>query len=167
MNAPAYLLDVNALIALVWDVHSLHGRAHAWFARNRPMVLGCAMTELSFVRVSMADKIIAASFADAELALANFVAGLGDRHRFLDALPPASVLRGGDNSGHRSEGYRREAQPVATGNSEDGHVSCEGTQIGTFKMSPKISEARAAPPLHSDCLLTPAAAPRRPRRSAD
>ena len=89
-----WLLDVNALIGLLWGVHSLHGRANAWFARETPVVMGCAFTELSFVRVSMADRTIAASFADAEAALARFVVALGSRYRFLDRLPPAGVLRG-------------------------------------------------------------------------
>ena len=92
MSQPC-LLDVNALVELLWNVHSLHGRAHAWFARKAPPVLGCAFTELSFVRVSMADRTIAASFADAEHALAEFKISLGNRYRFLDHLPPASVLR--------------------------------------------------------------------------
>jgi len=89
-----WLLDVNALVALLWSVHSLHGRAHAWFARQSPVVLGCALTELSFVRVSMADRTIAASFSDAEAALRQFTAGLGRRYRFLERLPPAAVLQG-------------------------------------------------------------------------
>jgi len=87
------LLDVNALVGLLWNVHSLHGRAHAWFAKESPVVLGCAFTELSFIRVSMADKTIAAGFADAEHALAQFTASLGRRHRFIEKLPPASALR--------------------------------------------------------------------------
>lgn len=88
-----WLLDVNALVGLLWRVHSLHGRANAWFARESPVVLGCALTELSFIRVSMADRTIAASFADAELALAQFVAALGRRYQFIAGLPSASVLR--------------------------------------------------------------------------
>ncbi|HVU25460.1 MAG TPA: hypothetical protein VHE13_15135 [Opitutus sp.] len=88
------LLDVNALVGLLWSVHSLHAKTHAWFAREKPIVLGCALTELSFVRVSMADKTIAASFADAEQALATFITFLGSRYRFIDALPPAAALRG-------------------------------------------------------------------------
>ena len=92
MSKPC-LLDVNALVGLLWNVHSLHGRAHAWFAKESPVVLGCAFTELSFIRVSMADKTIAASFTDAELALAQFTASLGRRYRFVDRLPPAAVLR--------------------------------------------------------------------------
>ena len=88
------LLDVNALVGLLWSVHSLHQRANAWFARESPLVLGCAFTELSFIRISMADRTIAAGFADAELALAQFVAALGPRYRFIDRLPPAAILRG-------------------------------------------------------------------------
>lgn len=88
-----YLLDVNALVGLLWSVHSLHGQANAWFAREQPHVLGCAFTELSFIRVSMADRTIAASFADAETALAAFVAALGGRYWFIDRLPPAAILR--------------------------------------------------------------------------
>jgi hypothetical protein len=63
--------------------------------------LGCAFTELSFIRVSMADKIIAAGFADAELALAQFTRSLGRRYRFVSQLPPASVLRGKDVRTHK------------------------------------------------------------------
>lgn len=100
MNQPC-LLDVNALVGLLWNVHSLHGRAHAWFARENPVVLGCALTELSFVRVSMADRTIAASFTDAEGALARFTASLGGRYRFIDRLPPASLLRGQSVRSHK------------------------------------------------------------------
>ena len=98
------LLDVNALVGLLWSVHSLHGKANAWFARESPLVLGCAFTELSFIRVSMADRTIAASFADAESALAQFVAALGRRYRFIDRLPPAAILRGRGVRAHKEAG---------------------------------------------------------------
>lgn len=88
-----YLLDVNALIGLLWNVHSLHTRAHAWFAREKPEVLGCAFTELSFLRVSMADKTIAASFADASHILGQFTTTLGPRYQFIERLPSASLLQ--------------------------------------------------------------------------
>lgn len=100
MSKPC-LLDVNALVGLLWNVHSLHARAHVWFARESPLVLGCAFTELSFVRVSMADKTIAASFSDAETVLAQFTASLTSRYRFIDRLPPASVLRGQPVRSHK------------------------------------------------------------------
>jgi hypothetical protein len=96
-----YLLDVNALVGLLWGVHSLHGKANAWFGQESPLVLGCAFTELSFIRVSMADRTIAASFTDAELALAQFVRALGRRYRFVDRLPRAAVLRGREVRAHK------------------------------------------------------------------
>ena len=89
-----WLLDVNALVGLLWSVHSLHGKANAWFAREAPVVVGCAFTELSFIRVSMADRTIAASFGEAEMALTQFVAALRPRYRFIERLPKAAILRG-------------------------------------------------------------------------
>lgn len=100
MSEP-WLLDVNALVGLLWDVHLLHGRANAWFAREEPQVLGCAFTELSFIRVSMADRTIAAAFSDAEAGLSQFISALGRRYRFVDRLPPAAVLRGHDVRHHK------------------------------------------------------------------
>lgn len=96
-----YLLDVNALVGLLWSVHGLHGKANAWFARESPLVLGCAFTELSFVRMSMADRTIAARFADAEQALAQFLDALGPRYRFIERLPPAALLRGREVRNHK------------------------------------------------------------------
>jgi predicted nucleic acid-binding protein len=98
---PRYLLDVNALIGLLWGVHSLHGKANSWFSKEGPQVLGCAFTELSFIRVSMADKTIAASFEDSEEAVDLFIQELGDRYHFVDRLPPAKILRGSDVRSHK------------------------------------------------------------------
>lgn len=97
----SWLLDVNVLVGLLWSVHALHGRANAWFAHERPRVLGCAFTELSFIRVSMADRTIAATFADAEAVLAHFILALGRHYRFVGRLPPAAVLRGQDVRRHK------------------------------------------------------------------
>lgn len=97
----SYLFDVNALIGLLWDVHSLHGPAHRWYAKEKPLVMGCAITELSFIRVSMADRTIAASFAEAEFALSQFTKNLGKRYRFLAELPPSSILRGANIRTHK------------------------------------------------------------------
>jgi len=96
-----YLLDVNALVGLLWDVHSLHARSHAWFEREKPEVFGCVFTELSFLRVSMADKTIAASFADASQILDNFTISLGSRYHFIEKLPPAKILQMHPSSGQK------------------------------------------------------------------
>ena len=47
------LLDVNALIALVWDSHVHHAAMRAWFSANGSVVWAtCPITESGFVRVS-------------------------------------------------------------------------------------------------------------------
>jgi predicted nucleic acid-binding protein len=94
VSAGPFLLDVNALVGLLWNVHSLHSRANGWFAHECPLVLGSTQTELSFVRVSTADRTIAASYADAERALAQLIGALGSRYRFVEAVPPGPLLRG-------------------------------------------------------------------------
>ncbi len=102
--SPRYLLDVNALVGLLWGVHSLHRKANAWFSREKPEVLGCAFTELSFIRVSMADRTIAATFQEAEESLSTFVHELGGSYHFIGALPPAKVLRGKPVPTHKEVG---------------------------------------------------------------
>lgn len=94
-------MDVNALVGLLWGVHSLHGRANAWFSRESPQVLGCAFTELSFIRISMADKTIAASFDDAEAAISGFIREMGGRYHFLEKLPGAGILKGSQIRSHK------------------------------------------------------------------
>jgi hypothetical protein len=64
-------------------------------------VIGCAFTELSFIRVSMADKTIAASFEDAEGVLSTFIQDLGSRYTFLEKLPPARILKGSGVRSHK------------------------------------------------------------------
>ena len=52
-----YLLDVNALIALAHTGHSLHGKAIGWYCSVLKSATGvhtCSITELGFVRVSVA-----------------------------------------------------------------------------------------------------------------
>lgn len=49
-----YLLDVNVLIALAWDDHVHHARAHAWFGRlANESFATCNVTQSGFVRVSL------------------------------------------------------------------------------------------------------------------
>ena len=98
---PRFLFDVNALVGLLWSVHSLHGKANSWYSGQSPQVLGCAFTELSFIRVSMADKTIGATFDDAESLLSTFIKDLGSHYEFVDRLPPAGVLKGSPIRSHK------------------------------------------------------------------
>lgn len=53
------LLDVNALVALVWDSHVHHATVRDWFSANRKHGWAtCPVTESGFVRVSSNPKIM-------------------------------------------------------------------------------------------------------------
>jgi toxin-antitoxin system PIN domain toxin len=45
-----YLLDVNILLAAIWQEHPHHQRAFAWLAGKRIVV--CPISELGFIRIS-------------------------------------------------------------------------------------------------------------------
>ncbi len=48
----SHLLDVNALIALLWEDHQLHDSMARWFARHaRAGWATCAITQSGFIRV--------------------------------------------------------------------------------------------------------------------
>lgn len=66
-----HLLDVNALIALIWPSHVHHTSATAWRAGKR--IVLCPITELGFVRVSTSATAFNATMADARQALADFI----------------------------------------------------------------------------------------------
>ena len=54
-----YLLDVNVLIALAWDDHEHHSRAHAWFERvAKESFATCNVTQSGFVRLSLNPKVV-------------------------------------------------------------------------------------------------------------
>lgn len=46
-----YLLDVNALMALLWENHEHHGRVRTWFQRVSGFAT-CPVSQLGFARVS-------------------------------------------------------------------------------------------------------------------
>ncbi|MEO8103827.1 MAG: TA system VapC family ribonuclease toxin [Betaproteobacteria bacterium] len=86
---PAYLLDVNVLIALAWPQHVHHKAAHVWFDQaGCKRWASCPLTQLAFVRISSNAKIItnAVSPRAAMQALAQMTALSG--HQFWpDDLP--------------------------------------------------------------------------------
>ncbi len=53
------LLDVNALVAMVWDSHVHHATIRAWFAANGADGWAtCPITESGFVRVSSNPRVL-------------------------------------------------------------------------------------------------------------
>lgn len=58
MNWGVALLDVNALVALAWDVHVHHDAVATWFdARTGPWAT-CPVSEAGFVRISSNPKTL-------------------------------------------------------------------------------------------------------------
>lgn len=52
-SPPLYLLDVNVLLALLWDTHVAHTKAKAWYLDCASTGWAtCALTQAGFARVS-------------------------------------------------------------------------------------------------------------------
>jgi toxin-antitoxin system PIN domain toxin len=79
-----HLLDVNVLLAAVWENHPHHGKAIAWLA-DKELSL-CPISELGFLRVSSHPKAIGAPMGRAREALQRF-ATQAKVERIPDDLP--------------------------------------------------------------------------------
>ena len=63
-----HLLDVNVLIALAWDDHEHHARAHDWFGKlGDENFATCNVTQSGFVRVSLNPKAVNCSLSVSEI----------------------------------------------------------------------------------------------------
>lgn len=83
----SHLLDVNALIALLWEDHQFHDTMAAWFAKHaRAGWATCAITQSGFVRVMSQPAVAKAGRSLAELSevLANNVSHPTHRRLALD-----------------------------------------------------------------------------------
>lgn len=83
----SHLLDVNALIALLWEDHEFHDTMAAWFARHaRAGWATCAITQSGFVRVMSQPAVTKPGRSVAELAevLANNVSHPAHQRLALD-----------------------------------------------------------------------------------
>lgn len=84
-----YLLDTNALIALGWVHHEHHARVFKWFESIRAFAT-CPITQLGFLRISMALPGYAADFASLRAVLDGIAKH--PKHRFLSCEQDFSVL---------------------------------------------------------------------------
>ena len=75
-----YLLDVNILIAAIWNNHPQHARAFNWLLGKN--VLLCPLSELGFLRISSNPKAINAPMEKARELLEEF-----SRDRRAEWLP--------------------------------------------------------------------------------
>ena|SRR5580765_445297 len=80
-----HLLDVNVLLAAIWENHPQHAKAFAWLAGKN--LLLCPLSELGFLRISTNKKAINAPMAKARELLQKFSS---ERHaeRIPDDLAP-------------------------------------------------------------------------------
>jgi toxin-antitoxin system PIN domain toxin len=67
-----YLLDVNVLLAAIWQQHPDFAKADAWLAGRQ--VATCPLCELGFLRVSTHQKALRANMAASRQLLQAFLA---------------------------------------------------------------------------------------------
>ena len=67
-----HLLDVNVLLAAIWDNHPHHARAFAWLSGKS--ILLCPLSELGFLRISSNKQAINAPMDKARVLLEKFSA---------------------------------------------------------------------------------------------
>lgn len=65
-----HLLDVNVLLAAIWDDHPQHAKAFAWLSGKS--ILLCPLSELGFLRISSNPKAINAPMDKARELLEKF-----------------------------------------------------------------------------------------------
>ena len=80
-----YLLDVNLLLAAIWENHSRHAEAFVWLEDKN--IFLCPLAELGFLRISTNKKVINAHMEQARELLAKF-ASERKAERITDDLPP-------------------------------------------------------------------------------
>jgi uncharacterized protein len=83
-----YLLDVNILIALAWDNHEHHARAHTWFRKLGAISFAtCNVTQSGFLRLSLNPNVVHSqiTIADAFAKLESFTKH--PSHKFCEDGP--------------------------------------------------------------------------------
>jgi uncharacterized protein len=85
------LLDANVLLALAWPSHQFHAAATKRLERGSQRWSTCALTQLSFIRLSSNPAVIPAAVTPAGAAalLAEMVRD--PLHTYLERLPPPAA----------------------------------------------------------------------------
>jgi uncharacterized protein len=79
-----YLLDVNVLLAAIWENHPHHARAFRWLEGKQISV--CPLSELGFIRISTNPKAMHAPMEKTRWLLQNFLTERAAQ-RLADDLP--------------------------------------------------------------------------------
>lgn len=98
-----YILDVNVLLAAIWDNHPLHAKAFAWLSGKS--ILLCPLAELGFLRISSNPKAINAPIEKARELMKKF-AEERRAERIADDLP--ALRSGAKKSEHVTDMYLAE-----------------------------------------------------------
>jgi predicted nucleic acid-binding protein len=105
-----YLLDVNALLALLFVRHEFHDRVERWIASEKQsdgLVLAtCPLTELGFVRIASGVALFGMDVAGAKSLLGRFKKNKVVRTTFLpDSLDTEQLPSWVKKSAHVTDGY--------------------------------------------------------------
>ena len=89
-----HLLDVNVLIAAIWNTHVHHAQVRAWLSGKE--IALCPIAELGFIRISTNPRTMQVPMARARELLARFRAERGaelisDDHDPLESHPKTSL----------------------------------------------------------------------------
>ena len=107
-----YLLDVNALLALLLMEHVFHGRTQAWTKSlpktPRPVLLTCPLTELGFIRIASQPSAFGFSIAGSRSLLAQAKSGAGGLRFIEDGLSGIDLPAWVAKSAHVTDGYLSE-----------------------------------------------------------
>ena len=79
-----HLLDVNVLLAAIWENHPHHDRTFRWLVGKQISV--CPLSELGFIRISTNPKAIHAPMEKARALLQTFLTERAAK-RIADDLP--------------------------------------------------------------------------------
>ena len=100
-----YLLDVNVLIALLWEDHESHARVQSWFRRTGAKSFAtCALTQAGFVRIVSNPRFSPAAVTVREAKEMLTIVGRLEGHAFWPmniGFPEASAPFAHKLFGHR------------------------------------------------------------------
>jgi predicted nucleic acid-binding protein len=119
-----YLLDINALLALVFVEHEFHVRVGDWIGKllvdADSKLATCAITELGFVRIASTVPAFGLTYGQARACLAHLKSDSKTRFVFLsdnlgvDRLPPWVKTGKQITDGHLVELARIHGSKLAT-----------------------------------------------------
>ena len=83
------LFDVNVLVALAWPTHQFHAAARRRLDGSAERWATCALTQLSFIRLSSTPAVVGAEKSPAEAARLLAMMVSDSLHVYLDVMPAA------------------------------------------------------------------------------